>query len=72
MPKPALSREQKLERKEAISDRMYFMGAGAIAIGLGFFHPRPAFALIAAGAFVTLPPMLDLLSAFIRGVRRRT
>jgi len=71
MPKPAPTKEERQKRQEKLSDRMYFLGAAAIALGFGFFHPRPAFGLIAAGAFLALPPLLDLLSAFIRGIRRR-
>lgn len=70
MPRPKTA-EQKQKREERIADLTYFSGAAAIAIGLGFFHPRPAFGLIGAGVFVALPPALDLVSAFIRGLSRR-
>jgi UPF0716 family protein affecting phage T7 exclusion len=69
MPK---TQAQEAERRKAgrRSDRMYFSGAALVTAGAALF--RVHYGLIAAGLFLLLPPMLELASSFLRGLRLRS
>lgn len=56
-----------IERKDKRSDILYYAGSIFIAAGLGMI--RVSYGLIAAGAFCLLPPMLELASGFLKGLR---
>jgi hypothetical protein len=55
------------KRKDQRSDILYYAGSALVAVGLGTI--RIGFGLIAAGAFCLLPPVLELASGFLKGLR---
>lgn len=68
---PGSERERQVkaqERRERRSDALYFAGGAMLSAGLGMI--RPAFGIMAGGFLLALPPLLELASWFIRGLRR--
>lgn len=61
--------EKAEERKKAArrSDLAYFVGAALVTVGAGMFRIRYGF--LTAGAFLLLPPLLELGASFLRGMR---
>jgi hypothetical protein len=57
------------KRAERRSDVLYIAGAALITIGAGMI--RIYLAPIAAGCFAMLLPMMEVVTAFVRGVRRK-
>lgn len=60
-------REQARRRAEIRSDVLYATGGVLVSIGLGMIRVR--YGLIAAGGFCLLAPLLELASAFLKGLR---
>lgn len=64
------SKEQQLQAKlraDFRSDMLYVAGGVLVSIGAGIIRVR--YGVISAGAFCLLPPVLELASGFIRGLR---
>jgi hypothetical protein len=57
------------KRMELRSDVLYIAGATLICLGLGGI--RWYLAPIAAGCFAMLMPMMEVITAFVRGLRRK-
>ena len=49
------------------SDALYVAGGACVTIGVGFFDWK--ISVIVAGLFCLLPPMLELASGFVKGLR---
>lgn len=58
---------QKKQRAERRSDVLYIIGAALVVAGIAMI--RAKFALITAGAFCLIFPVLELTTGFIRGLR---
>jgi hypothetical protein len=58
---------RKIERAALRSDVLYFSGAALVTAGAALFQAR--LGLIAAGCFLLLIPLLELVASFIRGLR---
>lgn len=67
MPGRGAQAEEQRRKAGRRSDLMYVSGAGLITAGVGLFRIR--YGLIAAGVFLLLPPLLELASGFLRGLR---
>jgi hypothetical protein len=67
MPNKAQAEAQRKKSGRRF-DMMYLSGAALVTTGATLFRFRLGF--IAAGAFLLFPPMLELLSSFLRGLRR--
>lgn len=52
---------------EVRADALYVVGASLVTIGIGLMEFK--FALIVAGCFCLLPPVLQLASGFLKGIR---
>jgi hypothetical protein len=63
--------EQKQHRDRAAlrSDAMYFAGAWLMSAGAWLF--RHWVGLVVFGLFLALPPLLELASGFLKGLRSR-
>lgn len=66
--KPEKERLAELQRRrEFRTDVLYIAGSSAVSMGLAMV--RPYLGIIAIGLFCLLPPVLELASGFIRGLR---
>lgn len=59
--------EQRRKRAGRRADLMYFSGAVLVTAGAGLFQLR--IGLLTAGTFLLFPPLLELASSFLRGLR---
>jgi hypothetical protein len=65
--KEAAEAAKAKRRNELRQDSLYIAGAVLVTIGVGMI--RVKFALMTAGAFCLLFPLLEVASGFIRGLR---
>ena len=59
-------REQH-ERQAQRSDALYVAGAAFVSVGVGFYSWK--ISLVVVGMFCLLPPVLELASGFLKGMR---
>jgi hypothetical protein len=56
------------KRHNAHSDALYVGGALLVSLGIGMIRIR--YGVIAAGVLALIPPMLELASGFLKGLRQ--
>lgn len=61
-------REIQTKRHAQRADALYVAGAAVVTVGVGLMEWK--WALIVGGAFLLLPPLLELASGFIKGLRQ--
>lgn len=67
LQKVKTQRELQAKRQALRSDVLYVAGAAVVTIGVGLMEWK--WSLIVGGAFLLLPPVLELASGFIKGLR---
>ncbi len=67
---PSKEEAAKAQRRASFrDDAMYIAGAVLVTVGAGMVRPWAAF--FAAGVFLLLIPVLQLVTGFIRGLRAK-
>lgn len=59
--------KDQIARQAMRSDALYVAGAVFVTAGTGFFNWKVS--LIVGGLFFLLPPLLELASGFVKGLR---